>query len=90
MTDNKWNEVVSYVLKRLEKEPEFDVDKEQFFASFGLADSDGVEFLIRRDYPRAKLFEYRTEQFQARTVLIFSRINSLETSKNPPYESVCL
>ena len=75
MTDNKWNEVVSYVQWRLEKEPEFDIDKEQFFELFKLDCSDDIELLARRDYPRNKFFNYRTEQFQDRTVLVFLRLN---------------
>jgi hypothetical protein len=75
MTENKWNEVVSYVQGRLEKEPEFDVDKEQFYKTFELDAADDIEFLVRRDYPRDKVFEYRTGHFQDRPVLIFSRLN---------------
>ena len=74
MTDDKWREVVSHVLERLEVAPEFEVDREQFFKHFGLIESDGEEFLRRRDHGREKCFEYRQESRDSLRVLVFSRL----------------
>ena len=74
MTDNKWRKVVTYILKRLETEPEFDTDKIRFFEAFGLVDIDSIEFMDRRGYLRPKHFEMKTVEHQSRSILVFSRL----------------
>jgi len=74
MTNDKWQEIVSYVLGRLENESEFDIDKERFFEHFGLESSDDIDFLMKRDYPRERHFQMKTVEFQSRLVFVFSRL----------------
>ncbi len=74
MTNEKWQEIVSYILGRLENESEFDIDKERFFEHFGLESSDGIDFLMKRDYPREQYFHLKTVEFQSRLVFVFSRL----------------
>lgn len=74
MTNDKWHEIVSYVLGRLENESEFDIDKQRFFENFGLKSSDDVDFLIKRDYPRDRHFQMKTVEFQSHPVFVFSRL----------------
>jgi hypothetical protein len=74
MTDDKWQEVVAYILNRLDSEAEFDADKEAFFTKFGLTESDDIEFMTRRDHPKPKYFHRKTVEHQSRLILVFSRL----------------
>ena len=76
MTDDTWQEVVAYILKRLETESEFDADKIRLFETFGLTDDDELEFMDRRAHLREKYFEMKTVEHQSRSILVFSRLGS--------------
>lgn len=80
MTNDKWQEIVSYVLGRLENESEFDIDKQRFFERFGLESSDDVDFLIKRDYPNDPHFQMKTVEFQSHPVFVFARLEATDPS----------
>ena len=74
MTNDKWQEIVEYVLKRLKTDAEFDFDRAAFFTKFDLVEEDCSGFMTKRDYPRLKYFEVRTVEHASRLVLVFSRL----------------
>lgn len=78
MTNNQWHQLVQFVQAELSKAPEYRIQKEIFYSQFDLSDSDDLDFLEKRDNPRDKFFEFRTEHIHGTTFLIFSCINSQE------------